>query len=374
MPGMFGFMKSSEKPFALKCPGYLLLLFIAVSAANIQAAVVLQYHHVSTSTPASTSISPNLFEQHLSYLQEQEYKVWRLSRIVEQIKRGTPLPDKVVAITFDDAYSSIFSEALPLLESRGWPFTVFVSTGQIQETSGSLMSWTQLKQLQQRGAEMANHTHTHTHLVRRLPGESSKHWRARVSGELLKAARILKARLGTDLGLFAYPYGEYIEELQALVRNLDYTGFGQQSGALGPDSDLSALPRFPMTNQFGAMDAFKTKVAALPLSAVDISPHWHLIEGPDALADGVRLKFKIRNFRPEGFACFISGKGKVAIDVSAGKEMVSVSVPGPIDLKTGRSRLNCTVAANSPELEGRFYWFSHPWMYKEADGSWYQEP
>src|SRR5690606_39813349 len=49
-------------------------ILLCTMAAYAQAAVVLQYHHVSESTPASTSITPALFKQHMDYLAEQEFK------------------------------------------------------------------------------------------------------------------------------------------------------------------------------------------------------------------------------------------------------------------------------------------------------------
>ncbi|HBY85746.1 MAG TPA: polysaccharide deacetylase, partial [Colwellia sp.] len=60
-----------------------LLLSIAFSS---HAAVILQYHHVSDSTPASTSISPKQFEVHLQYLKDNNFKVVALSELIEGIK------------------------------------------------------------------------------------------------------------------------------------------------------------------------------------------------------------------------------------------------------------------------------------------------
>jgi hypothetical protein len=37
--------------------------------------VILAYHHVSTDTPPSTSISPEDFEKHLHYLKENDFNV-----------------------------------------------------------------------------------------------------------------------------------------------------------------------------------------------------------------------------------------------------------------------------------------------------------
>ena len=105
-----------------------LLLVILVATPPVQAAVVLQYHHISTETPASTSTSPEWFARHLNYLDEAGFDVVPLTELVEALRAGEPLPDKTAAITFDDGYLNNIERALPILEERGLPATVFMGT------------------------------------------------------------------------------------------------------------------------------------------------------------------------------------------------------------------------------------------------------
>ncbi len=75
--------------------------FIALSLPQVgTAAVILQYHHVSNDTPASTSISPEQFEAHMQYLADNSFRVVALSEIMNSITKQQPIPDKTVAITF----------------------------------------------------------------------------------------------------------------------------------------------------------------------------------------------------------------------------------------------------------------------------------
>ena len=53
-----------------------IVLTLAVVSMSTRAAVVLQYHHVSESTPASTSITPSLFKRHIDYLAEHEINIY----------------------------------------------------------------------------------------------------------------------------------------------------------------------------------------------------------------------------------------------------------------------------------------------------------
>jgi peptidoglycan/xylan/chitin deacetylase (PgdA/CDA1 family) len=45
---------------------------------------------------------------------------------------GPPLPDRAVLVTFDDGYSSVLTEGLPILERYGIPAVVFVCTDPIE--------------------------------------------------------------------------------------------------------------------------------------------------------------------------------------------------------------------------------------------------
>ncbi|MDZ7686212.1 MAG: polysaccharide deacetylase family protein [Gammaproteobacteria bacterium] len=96
--------------------------------ATQSAGVVLQYHHVDTESPRITSTSPSEFKSHMAYLAEQEFEIWPLPELIAQVRAGEPTPAKVAAITFDDAYDSIYETAYPILKQYGWPFTIFVAT------------------------------------------------------------------------------------------------------------------------------------------------------------------------------------------------------------------------------------------------------
>ena len=78
------------------------LLFALLLGAQAHALVILQYHHISDTTPASTSTSPERFGMHLAYLEKHDFDVVPLEQLVQILRSGQPLPDRSVAITFDD--------------------------------------------------------------------------------------------------------------------------------------------------------------------------------------------------------------------------------------------------------------------------------
>ena len=144
------------------------LLVIPARAANH--AVILAYHHVSSDTPASTSVSVGTFEKHLSYLQQHNFTVIPLELLLKRLSSGEEVPDKSIAITFDDAYISVYTTAMPLLRQYNMPFTVFVNTEPVEKGYSNFMNWEQLRSLKSNGGAVANHSHSHAYLVRRSKG------------------------------------------------------------------------------------------------------------------------------------------------------------------------------------------------------------
>ncbi|MCX6043821.1 MAG: polysaccharide deacetylase family protein [Chloroflexi bacterium] len=86
------------------------------------------YHRISDTSiePNWLAVSPKNFAAHVQYL-KQTFNPMRLTDLVESIKDGS-LPDRSVAITFDDGYSDNLTHALPVLESFAVPATIFVTT------------------------------------------------------------------------------------------------------------------------------------------------------------------------------------------------------------------------------------------------------
>src|SRR5688572_7722820 len=109
-----------------------LMLSIALAPAAVRGdAVAFIYHRFGEGSLPSTSVSLAQFDAHLDHLAHNGFKVWSLDRVVGALLEGTALPEKVVAITIDDGFASIYTEAYPRLKARGFAFTVFLNTDAI---------------------------------------------------------------------------------------------------------------------------------------------------------------------------------------------------------------------------------------------------
>jgi len=328
--------------------------------------VIFVYHHVSESTPASTSVSPDVFESHLDYLEKNEYTVLPLTEIVSALRENRSLPQRSVALTFDDGYESILSAAMPRIAKRNWPFTIFVSTDSIEQGYSGFMGWSDLRQIEANGGTIANHTRTHDHLVRRRLDESSSAWRQRVTAELESAQMKLEKELEHPARLFAWPYGEFDADLEKLVAELGYVAFGQQSGPTGHLSSLQSLPRFPMATGFADLKSFAEKLQTRPLPVTVLAPNSHVLDVP-ARPPILRIRIPDGPYRLAALRCYVAGQEPAQID----KRGDVVTITARESIQPGRGKFNCT--APSSEENGVFYWYSHLWMQPVADGSWYLE-
>ena len=103
-------------------------------------AAVLMYHRFGEDEYPSTNIRLDQFDAHLEKLANGNYTVLSLDKIIRHMQDGTELPDRTVAITIDDAYLSVFTEAWPRLKAKGFPFTVFVATDPVDNGHPNYMS------------------------------------------------------------------------------------------------------------------------------------------------------------------------------------------------------------------------------------------
>lgn len=335
----------------------LLLLLPAILPAAPAAphGVVLMYHRFEENLYPTTNIRMAQFEAQLDYLQREGFTLWPLRRLLDAVFNNGEVPDKTVALSVDDAYLSVFQHAYPLIKKRGLPLTVFVSTDAVDERLGGYMSWEQMREMQRHGVDFANHSAGHSHLQERLEGEDEAAWKSRVTADIRRAQRRIDTELGDQgMKLLAYPYGEFNCALGKLVRKMGYIGFGQQSGAIGPLSRREALPRFPINEHYAALDRFAVKVLSLPLPVARQLPREPQLKGENP----PRLSLELAEGREaisKRISCFL-GTGTPLEVVARGTGSLTVQATKP--LRQGRSRYNCTAPAGN----GRFYWFSQPWL------------
>jgi len=169
---------------------------------------VLAYHALGTAPRDeplyNTFVSPEAFEGQMAFLASHR-EVVALDAITRSARtRGR----RTVSITFDDAYRSVLTLAVPILERYGFPATVFVPTKWIGMRNGwdppsdlplDIMTAEELLEVRDRGFEVASHGHGHIDLGNAAPADAEQ--------DVATSARLLAELLGSPPRHFAYPYG-----------------------------------------------------------------------------------------------------------------------------------------------------------------------
>ena len=266
--------------------------------------------------------------------------------------------DSTVCLTFDDAWENVARNAWPLLQNMGFPFTVFVATGEVDAGAGKLLGWERMREMAAAGVTFAPHSVHHDYQARPVAGESAAARRERLKTDVAACLARLRSELGEAavLPVYAYPYGEFDPVLQEVVAELGLMGLGQHSGAAWSGGDFTALPRFPMGGSYGRLEDFGLKAASLPLPVAEATPASMVLAAADAAPD-LRLRLEPGDYDSAGLMAYVDGTAVTPewIDRAAGR--LRVTTPAP--LPAGRSRTNLT----APDRAGRrWYWYSHPWL------------
>lgn len=332
----------------------LILLLTLLTAGASHAAIILQYHHVANDTPRTTSVTPAEFRQQMQHLKDLGYQVVSLDVIIEGLTQQKAVPDNAVAITFDDGFANVFTNARPILKEFNYPYTMFLGPALIDRREGPVLSWAQIQTMAAEGVIIANHSSYHHRLAVPNPGESKAQWRQRVKADILLAQQQLADKLGQKRKWLAYPYGDFSAELELLVTELGFIGIGQQSGATGPGVALTRIPRYPSSSQFAAMKHFVPKLKTLALPVTDYSG-----ADPVSQINPPRLTLSVdsRDFRTTSLNCFFDGKPLPLKWLDAD----TFTVQATTALKLNHNRYNCTAPSRSKP--GYFYWFSQPWVF-----------
>ena len=155
------------------------------------------------------------------------------------------IPNKTVAITFDDAYVDFLECALPVLERYKIPVTVFVPTSLAGANMMSrdgvslpILNWNQIKELAQHSLiTIGSHTKTHPVLTSVVDPE-------KLHDELQGSKEEIELQLGVDCDFFAYPKGRSNSIVREEAGNIYRASVGTEYGRVREgQADLSRLNR-----------------------------------------------------------------------------------------------------------------------------------
>ncbi len=200
---------------------------------------ILVYHHVypddnpelaiSTDKMASGVISVSEFRRHMDFILEAEWQVVSTTRIVDWLEGAGELPEKSVALHFDNGWLDTHAVVLPILDSLGTTGTCFVISDPTDASSKGLpagittttegfvvkpfLTWDNCRELLDAGWEIGAHTATHPKLGQLYDdrGEDA------LMAEIVPSNAVFKDNLGYVPDHFAYPSGSRSDTTDLLL-------------------------------------------------------------------------------------------------------------------------------------------------------------
>lgn len=147
--------------------------------------------------------------------------------------------ERRIAVTFDDGFRTVATEAAPVLREFSVPATCFLIADRIggeTETGVPYMSEREIEDLVGTGlVTIGNHTRSH-------PWLSEIEDEERLRAEIFGAKEALESRFGREVDRFCYPYGDApAAAVELVAEGHSYATVGD--GLVGPGGDPLAIPR-----------------------------------------------------------------------------------------------------------------------------------
>lgn len=171
--------------------------------------IIYMFHsiHDGETVPKEFRTNKESFEKFLES-ELKKRKASSVNHIIEGKGKGT------FAITFDDVFENIYTNAYPILRRYNVPFTLFVATGLLNQP-GYITS-TELQELSQ-DALCTVGAHTVNHVRLRTANRAYE--------EIIESKRKLENMLGKTVELFAYPYGSVFACSKKNIKQVKKAGF-----------------------------------------------------------------------------------------------------------------------------------------------------
>jgi len=233
---------------------------------SYSAVTILTYHQIAEVPPPGSPfrwlfVSPDNFQKQMKWLSRLGYIGMSLREIHPYImgrKQG-----KVFGITFDDGFSNIYENALPVLIDLGFTSTCFFVSGQIggfnkwDESKGisytRCMSQEQIRGWAHAGNEIGAHTVDHVHLTQVGLSEAYD--------QICDSRKHLENISNQRITSFSYPYGDVSPDIRDVVAKSGFKlAVTLRKAQAGPEDDPLLLPRRNIRHSDGWMAACRKAI------------------------------------------------------------------------------------------------------------------
>ncbi len=214
---------------------------------------VLMYHRVCPLTELEAkspltrdlTVLPEDFEQQIKHLSDNGFVLLSVYDVQTALLTGGKLPEKAVALTFDDGYRDNFDHAFPILSKYRASATIFLVKNTVDDAKH--LTWEMIRRMRSDNVRYGSHTVSHPDLTSLDD--------IQLDYELVESKRFLESKLREPVTALAYPAGRFDKRVTTQARSAGYlTAWDKGGGPVRPGDDPFRLPRVRVHGQTSLRD------------------------------------------------------------------------------------------------------------------------
>jgi peptidoglycan/xylan/chitin deacetylase (PgdA/CDA1 family) len=226
---------------------------------------------------------------------------------------GNTFSEGMVTLSFDDAWASQYTNALPILQASGLPATFYFISEVIQNNSNfpGYLTPAMATTIANDGYEIGDHTITHPDLTTLTS--------AQVTNEITASRTYLQGLLGKTITTIAYPYGAVNTSVENLTKQAGYTS------ARGVDDSQLNTPKTDPLNLYGQCIENTESVATIEswIDKAKANKQWYIlcIHEIGTTDGGQQYSMPISEFQT--ILNYIKSSGIKTVTVSQGRALMA---------------------------------------------------
>lgn len=209
---------------------------------NSKRVPILMYHSLTEDPEKvnSTTVTADTLRSHLKAMRDAGYESVSYSDLEQYVKRGVPLPEKPVVITFDDGYANNLTIGCPVLKEYGFTAQIAVvgcteGKNTYKDTGKAITPHFALEDAKpwiDEGVITLNSHSYDMHQVEKLDGagchagviplegETEEDFIGAVREDYRRSTERLLQAGSVSTAVFTYPYGRYCELSEAVLKEM----------------------------------------------------------------------------------------------------------------------------------------------------------
>jgi peptidoglycan/xylan/chitin deacetylase (PgdA/CDA1 family) len=210
---------------------------------------VLMYHSINPKSTNSNITTPEEFEKQMKWLKDNNFTTLSLDEVYSMITTGKNVPERPIALTFDDGYEDSYQNAYPILKKYDFKATVFLITDAVGQPG--VLNEQEIREMYSNNIDFQSHTATH-HELDKLTYQQQLN-------ELTRSKDAISRLLNKNVDSICYPVGKFNDDTITTAKSAGYKmGFTTKHGHAKQSDGLYTLTRVRMSPGFN-MQALNTR-------------------------------------------------------------------------------------------------------------------